>query len=101
VIGDERAFLGENAWQEVEVWLLAGHDLPKDWNWSKIRDEANPKEHYYRPFAKQLNVLNMPGEGRGKLAEEAASRYDGIRKKCKEDVLNLESRIRSWLEGVK
>lgn len=24
-VGRDRAFLAENAWQEIEVWLLAGH----------------------------------------------------------------------------
>ena len=27
-----RGFLAENAWQEVEVWVLAGHKLPKEWS---------------------------------------------------------------------
>ena len=27
VIGKGRAFLAENAWQEVEVWVLIGHEL--------------------------------------------------------------------------
>src|SRR4051812_31447876 len=26
-----QGFFAENAWQEIEVWLLAGHDLPKKW----------------------------------------------------------------------
>ncbi len=98
VIGDSRAFLAENAWQEVEVWLLAGHDLPKDWTWKHIRTEVHPKERYYLPFAERRGVIDMPGEGRGKLAAEAASRYDRIRQRCKEDVHNLESRLKSWLE---
>lgn len=51
-LGAGRAFLAENAWQEVEVWLLMGHDLPPGWNWKTIRAEAHPKECYYLPFAK-------------------------------------------------
>ena len=98
VIEDSRAFFAENAWQEVEVWLLAGHDLPQDWTWQQIRAEVPPKERYYLPFAEQRGVIDMPGEGRGKLASEAASRYRRIRQKCREDVQNLESRLRSWLE---
>ena len=27
IMGEGRAFLAENAWQEVEVWVLMGHDL--------------------------------------------------------------------------
>ena len=26
--GSDRIFLAENAWQELEVWTLAGHDDP-------------------------------------------------------------------------
>ena len=28
--GDERVFLAENAWEELETWVLAGLDLPSD-----------------------------------------------------------------------
>jgi hypothetical protein len=98
VIGEGRAFLAENAWQEVEVWLLAGHDLPAEWDWKKIRAEVHPKERYYLPFAEKRGVLDLPGEGRDKLAREAARRYSRIRQKCTEDVQNLETRIRSWIE---
>jgi len=101
VIGEGRAFLAENAWQEVEVWLLMGHDLPPKWNWKEIRQETHPKERYYRVFAEGRGVLDLPGEGRDKLARQAASRYDRIRQRCKEDVLRLEGRIRDWLGNPK
>lgn len=94
-----KAFLGENAWQELEVWALAGHDLPAAWNWKEIRREANPKEKYFLPFATERNLLDEPGEGRRTLAEEAAGRYPRIRKLCPEDVGALESRIRVWIGG--
>src|SRR5580700_10029124 len=48
VIGEGRAFLAENGWQEVEVWLLMGHELPHKWDWRKIRKEIHPKERYYQ-----------------------------------------------------
>ena len=97
-IARDRAFLAEHAWQEIEVWLLAGHDLPRKWVWKAIRDEPHPKERYYRPFAKSGGVLDLPGEGRDKLAQEAALHYDQIRGRCKEDIQRLESRIRAWTE---
>src|SRR5262245_55749556 len=46
LIGERRAFLAEHAWQEVEVWLLMGHDLMPNWNWREIRQEVHPKERY-------------------------------------------------------
>ena len=98
VIGRGHAFLAENAWQEVEVWLLMGHDLLPKWDWKKIREEIHPKETYYRPFAESRGVLDLPGESRDKLAREAASHYDRIRVRCKEDIQRLEIRIRDWTE---
>jgi len=97
-IAQDRAFLAEHAWQEIEVWLLAGHDLPRKWVWKAIRDEPHPKKRYYLPFAESQGVLDLPGEGRDKLAREAASRYDRIRGRCKEDIQRLEERIRAWTE---
>jgi hypothetical protein len=85
--------LAENAWQEIEVWVLAGHDLPADWNWRVIRNEPNPKELYYRPYANLRKVQLSPGEGRRQLAEEAARRYARIRTLCPEDIGALERRI--------
>jgi len=96
-IPERSAFLAENAWQEVEVWVLAGHNLPTRWNWKEIRQEIHPKENYYVPFAVSRGVIDLPGEGRDKLAREAAARYERIRQRCKEDVGRLEGRIRDWV----
>ncbi|NEP41281.1 MAG: hypothetical protein F6K35_19450 [Okeania sp. SIO2H7] len=97
ILGNKR-FICENAWQEIEVWVLAGHDLPSNWNWQQIRQEIHPKEVYFLPFAEKRSLLNSPGEGRKILAEEAAKKYDRIRKLCPEDIGNLESKIGSWIE---
>jgi hypothetical protein len=97
VLGEGRAFLAEHAWQEVEVWLLMGHALPRKWDWRKIRKEVHPKERYYQPFAESRGLLNLPDEGRDELAREAALHYDRIRQRCKEDVQRLEGRIRDWI----
>ncbi|WP_437280000.1 hypothetical protein WME90_05410 [Sorangium sp. So ce375] len=87
-----KRFLAENAWQEIEVWLLAGHDLPSDWRWKDVRAHENPKEAYYRSLAQARGVLHEPAEGRGLLAREAASRYGRIRSLCPE-VVDLEQRL--------
>ena len=94
-LGAGRLFLAEHAWQELEVWILAGHDLPAEWTWKEIRAERDPKERFFLPFAKLRGVLDRPAEGRGALATEAASRYPKIRKRCPEDVQSLESRIKA------
>ena len=90
--------LAENAWQEIEVWVLAGHDLPVEWAWEDIRCECDPKEIYFLPFARQRDVSNTPGDGRKVLAEEAARCYTRIRQLCPEDVANLEANVGNWLE---
>ncbi len=87
----------ENAWQEVEVWVLAGHDLPAEWNWKDIRAHPNPKEVYFQRLARARKLLDAPGDGRRPLALEAARRYGRIRDLCPEDVASLEGRIRAWL----
>ncbi len=96
MLAADRLFLAENAWQELEVWVLAGHDLPSEWVWRDVRSDLDPKERYFIPFARDRGVLDSPGEGRKPLAEEAARRYDRIRQLCPEDIANLEGRIRAW-----
>ena len=104
-------FLSELALQEIEVWILAGHDKFEEWRrqratsttgytWEEIRlKESNPKEAYYEPFAKYLGIFNRGrlGGGRKELGEEAAKNYERIRRLCQEDVLNLENRIKITL----
>jgi hypothetical protein len=99
VLPHGKVLLAENAWQEIEVWVLAGHNLPSEWNWQDIRQEVNPKETYFIPLAKERNLLSTPGEGRKILAQEAAKKYNRIRQLCPEDIINLEQRVESWLEG--
>jgi hypothetical protein len=90
-------FLAENAWQELEVWALAGHKLPASWSWRSLRSEPDPKESYFRPFAEQRGLLDEPGEGRQTLAREAAQNYGRLRQLCPEDIGRLEERIGAWL----
>jgi len=58
--------------------------------------EPNPKELYYQPFAKSCGVWDRLGDGRKLLGEEAAENYRRIRQLCKEDVLNLENRLKTF-----
>lgn len=87
-----RCLLAENAWQEIEVWVLAGHDLPNEWNWQALRTEVNPKEYYFLPFAQARGFIHEPGEGRKTLAQAAARRYTRICQLCPE-LAELTSRI--------
>lgn len=75
------------------AWVLAGHKLPRDWNWQEIRAEINPKEIFFDPFARQCNLSDEPGGGRKTLAQEAAKKYNRIRRRCQE-LAELEERVR-------
>ncbi len=98
-LGIGRKLLGEHAWQEIEVWALAGQDLPKSWQWKVIRQEEHPKEAYFEPFAASRNLSSEPGEGRTTLGREAAANYPKVRSRCREDVESLECRLAEWLSA--
>ena len=81
-----RLFLAEHAWQEVEVWALAGIDwrLKPKWTWDAIRSERDSKEMYFEPIAKDRRLFNLPGQGRRELGEDAARNYAKVRQNCPE-----------------
>ncbi len=95
--GNGRAFLAENAWEELETWILAGLDLPKEWRWSQVRKEVHVKERYFDVLAGMRGVADSPGGGRDLLGEEAARRIGAIRQKCPEDFDHLARRIERTL----
>lgn len=80
-LGSDRLFLAENAWQEIEVWVLAAmSDLPNDWTWAEVRREPNAKEVYFEPYAELRGVVTHPFGGRQVLGQEAARSYPRIRR---------------------
>jgi hypothetical protein len=95
--GNEQKFLAENAWEELETWVLAGLTLPKAWRWTDIRAETSVKERYFDILAKERGVSDGPGGGRKALGEEAARRIDAIRQKCPEDFDALAQRTQAAL----
>lgn len=100
-LGDSKHLLAENAWQEVEVWALAGmRDLPTDWKWRDVRAHGHPKEHYYDAYAAQRGVLRGPYEGRQTIAGEAARNYDRLLQLCPEDLGNLHQRVEAVLRSA-
>lgn len=90
---EEGEFLAENAWEEIETWVLAGLDLPKEWRWTEVRAQRDVKEMYFEPLAAQRGLSDSPGGGRKPLATEAARRIDVIRQKCPEDFDDLAKRL--------
>ena len=93
LLGAEQVLLGEHAWQEVEVWILAGHELPADWSWPEIRTEIHPKERYFLPFLKACGFTD-DAAGRSLLAHQASANFRRIHSICPEDVGVLTTRLR-------
>ena len=91
--GDDRVFFAENAWEELETWVLAGLRLPKKWQWADVRAEISVKERYFDVLARRRGVADAPGGGRKPLAEEAGRQIGPIRQKCVEDFDALARRI--------
>jgi hypothetical protein len=90
-------FFTENAWEEVETWVLAGLDLPGTWRWQNVRAEVNVKEQYFEPLAAQRGLTNAPGGGRRTLGEEASRNISAIRLKCPEDFDALARRLEATI----
>ena len=88
-----RRFLAENAWEEIETWVLAGINLPDGWRWADVRREVHVKEKYFDKLAQQRGVADGPGGGRKSLGEEASRNIGAIRQKCREDFDRLAERI--------
>ena len=93
--GDRVRFLAENAWEELETWVLAGLDLPREWRWRDVRAEIHVKEQYFEPLAAQRGLSGATGDGRKALAEEASRHVRAIRRKCPEDFDSMARRLAS------
>jgi hypothetical protein len=97
-IGPGKLVACEHAWQELEVWVLAGHDLLEGWSWQKIRNERDPKEAYFNSLVRHRKLEDDPGGGRKTLGLEAAKKYRRIYSRCREDIQMLEKRIGRWMQ---
>ena len=93
--------LAVNAWEEIEIWALAGLiDLPNGWRWRDIRAAVDVKERYFEPLAEQRGLSDTPGGGRKRFGEEASRRVPAIRQKCREDFDDLAERLRESLAHI-
>ena len=95
----DRDFLAENAWEELETWVLAGLVLPRSWRWTDVRAAVQVKEEYFDKLAERRGVADGPGGGRKALGKEAASRIDTIRQKCPKDFDALARRLEAVMRG--
>jgi len=92
-------FLAENAWEELETWVLAGLNLPSEWRWADVRAEIHVKERYFEPLVTQRGLSNTPDGGRKELGDEASRNIGAIRQKCPEDFDALAVRLDSAFSG--
>ena len=97
--GNAQTFFAENAWEEIEIWVLAGLNLPGEWRWADVRAEVEVKERYFEPLAVQRGVADALGGGRKALGEEAARNIPAIRRKCPEDFDALAQRLETRLQN--
>lgn len=97
--GMERVFLAAHAWEELETWLLAGIDLPKEWRWADIRADISVKENYFEELARRRQLSDALGGGRQRLGIEAARSIQAIRQKCREDFDDLARRLEARLNA--
>ena len=93
-----QTFLAENAWEEIETWVLAGLELLTGWEWRDVRKEVDVKERYFKPLAVQRGVADARGGGREALGEAAARNIPAIRRKCPEDFDALAKRIETHIQ---
>lgn len=98
--GNAQTFFAENAWEEIETWVLAGLELPTGWNWTAVREEVEVKERYFEPLAAQRGVADALGGGRKALGEEAARNIPAIRRKCPEDFDALARRLATHVRNA-
>ncbi|MFL5804874.1 MAG: hypothetical protein ACJ8CR_24410, partial [Roseiflexaceae bacterium] len=99
ILAVNRRLCAEHAWQEVEVWALAGCvDLLREWEWRAIRSERDPKEAYFNPYVGRRGLQNEPGSGRKTLGRDAGNRYQRVCQRCPE-VGELEARIQEWIDS--
>jgi hypothetical protein len=97
-LGKGRCFLAEAAIEEVEVWALAGTELPKGVTWKQIREHPHPKESFFEPVARTRGLLDEPGEGRKTFGAEAGQNYaKKVRQRCPEDIGRLEARVSTYI----
>ena len=90
----------ENAWEEIETWVLAGLTLPSHWRWADVRREVQVKEVYFDILAQQRGVAGGRDGGRRVLGEEASRRIRAIRQKCPEDFDSLARRLETAVQAT-
>jgi hypothetical protein len=93
VAGSGRRFVASLAWQEVEIFILAGHDLPSSWSWRDIRADPDVKNTYFQSLVAAKDTFSLPHSGRKKLMAEAIQNWIRIKSRCPEDIGSLLAKL--------
>ena len=88
-------FVAELARQEVEVFVLAGHEVPEGWTWQEIRADASVKDTAFQDLVKAMGAEKLPHDGRKKLMAEAIQNWTRIKSRCPEDIGSLLAKLRT------
>jgi len=89
-----KLFIAEHAWQEIEVWLLAGcTDLPQNWKWSEVRAEEHPKEMYFDKYVTLMKLDDTPGRGRMPLGKRAGVQYANRLRSLSPELQDIEAKL--------
>lgn len=86
-------FVVELAHQEIEVFVLAGHELPAEWSWKEIRADPSVKDTYFREFVESQGAEILPFDGRKKLMAQAIKNWARIKSRCPEDIGSLLQKL--------
>jgi hypothetical protein len=81
------------AWQEVEAFVLAGHDLAEGWSWRDIRADSDVKNTYFKQLVNLKGTARYPHEGRKTLMAEAIKNWARIKSRCPEDIGALIAKL--------
>ncbi|MDP8240078.1 MAG: hypothetical protein P9X24_13395 [Candidatus Hatepunaea meridiana] len=78
--------------EEIEIWLLAGHQDKLSESWFDIRSDVSVKENVFDPFLAEYGDSRRAGGGRDILIGETLRNYNGLKERCPE-LKDLEERI--------
>lgn len=93
LMGRQKRFLAALAHQEVEVFVLAGHELPLGWSWQQVREDPDVKNSCFSELVRLKNTERQPHEGRKSLMIEAMANWSRIKSRCPEDVGMLIAKL--------
>jgi hypothetical protein len=88
------------AWQEVEIFILAGHNLGGIGEWRESRNDPDVKNTYFKTLVTREKTSDYPYEGRKKLMAAAITNFKRILTLCPEDADQLLGQLRDFRTSI-